>query len=57
MTIGYCPESEMIGDQFTKPLQGALLRKFCSVIMNVNEEVRDVDLAGERELIPAMPQE
>ncbi len=28
MTIGYCPASEMIGDHFTKPLQGALFHWF-----------------------------
>ncbi len=57
MTIGYCPASEMIGDHFTKPLQGALFRPFRSIIMNVDEEVPDADLAWERELISFMPQE
>ncbi len=32
--------SEMIGDHFTKLLQGALFCKFCSVIMNIDEEVQ-----------------
>ncbi len=57
MTIGYCPALEMIGDHFTKPLQGALFCCFRSIIMNVDEEVLDIDLAWEQELISIMPQE
>mmetsp|Transcript_3984 Transcript_3984/g.8238 ORF Transcript_3984/g.8238 Transcript_3984/m.8238 type:complete len:85 (-) Transcript_3984:208-462(-) len=57
MTMKYCPASEMIGDHFTKLLQGALFRRFRAIIMNVNEEVPDADLAWERELVDTMPQE
>ncbi len=46
----------MIGDHFTKLLQGALFHKFWSVIMNIDEEVPDVNLALERELVFIMPQ-
>ncbi len=55
--MAYCPATEMIGDHFTKPLQGALFCKFQFVIMNIDEKVPDVDLAWERELVPTMPQE
>ncbi len=57
MDVGYCPAHEMIGDHFTKPLQGALFRKFRAIIMNIDEAVPDVDLAWERDLVPSMPQE
>ena len=33
VTIEYCPSSQMVGDFFTKPLQGALFNKFRDVIM------------------------
>ena len=33
MTIVYCPTEEMIADFFTKPLQGALFRKFKALIL------------------------
>ncbi len=31
MTVGYCPVPEMIGNHFTKPLQGALFCKFLAI--------------------------
>jgi hypothetical protein len=34
VAIQYCPTGEMVPDFFTKPLQGALFRKLCSIIMN-----------------------
>mmetsp|Transcript_19868 Transcript_19868/g.22531 ORF Transcript_19868/g.22531 Transcript_19868/m.22531 type:complete len:213 (-) Transcript_19868:60-698(-) len=33
ISIEYCPTEEMLADFFTKPLQGALFRKFRAVIM------------------------
>ena len=33
ITIRYCPTLEMLGDFFTKPLQGSLFRKFRDVIL------------------------
>ena len=33
--IEHCPTEEMLGDHFTKPLQGALFRKFRAEIMNI----------------------
>ncbi len=55
--MGIHPAGDMIGDHFTKPLQGALFRKFRAIIMNIDECVTDVDLAWERDLVPTMPQE
>ena len=31
----HCPTEEMVGDFFTKPLQGSLFRKFRAIIMNL----------------------
>ncbi len=33
ITVEYCPTHAMLADYFTKPLQGALFRKFRDVIM------------------------
>ena len=33
LIIQYCPTAEMLADFFTKPLQGALFKKFRSVLM------------------------
>ncbi len=57
MTVGYCLTPEMIGDRFTKQLQGALLHKFRAIMMNIDKKAPDVDLAWERELLPTMLQE
>mmetsp|Transcript_16444 Transcript_16444/g.46750 ORF Transcript_16444/g.46750 Transcript_16444/m.46750 type:complete len:280 (+) Transcript_16444:460-1299(+) len=35
--IGYCPTDDMVGDFFTKPLQGGKFRKFRNLILNVSE--------------------
>ena len=37
ITVEYCPTTEMIGDFFTKPLQGKLFIKFRNLIMNIKE--------------------
>jgi hypothetical protein len=34
--VEYCPTGEMLGDFFTKPLQGTLFRKFCNHVLNLN---------------------
>ena len=34
--VEYCPTGDMIGDFFSKPLQGALFTKFRNIIMNVS---------------------
>ena len=38
LTIKYCPMDEMIGDFFTKPLQGKKFQKFRKIIMGLKEE-------------------
>lgn len=37
VSIEYCPTKDMIGDYFTKPLQGSLIRKFRNTILGLNE--------------------
>jgi hypothetical protein len=37
LSVVYCPTEEMIGDFFTKPLQGKLFYRFRAVIMNLKE--------------------
>jgi hypothetical protein len=37
LSVAYCPTEEMVGDFFTKPLQGKLFYKFRSIIMNLKE--------------------
>ena len=37
VSVEYCPTEEMIGDFFTKPLQGSLFRKFRALILNTGE--------------------
>ena len=35
--VAHCPTGEMVGDFFTKPLQGSLFIKMCNYIMGVEE--------------------
>jgi hypothetical protein len=37
LNVEYCPTLEMLGDYFTKPLQGSLFRKFRNNILGINE--------------------
>ena len=37
ISIEYCPTEEMVGDFFTKPLQGSQFRKFRKAILNMSE--------------------
>ena len=39
MVIEHCPTEKMLGYHFTKPLQGALFRKFRAVIMNIPDDL------------------
>ena len=34
--IEYCPTQDMCGDYFTKPVQGNLFNKLCSLLMNID---------------------
>jgi hypothetical protein len=36
--VEYCPTGEMIGDFFTKALQGSLFKKFRNLILNIKDE-------------------
>ena len=36
--VEHCPTEEMIGDFFTKPLQGKLFRKFLALILNLSDD-------------------
>ena len=38
ITMEYCPTDEMIGDFFTKPLQGGKFRRFRNIIMNITDD-------------------
>jgi hypothetical protein len=38
LSIEYCPTLEMIGDYFTKPLQGSLFRGFRNAILGISED-------------------
>ena len=38
LRVEYCPTGDMVSDYHTKPLQGALFRKFRDMIMNVKPE-------------------
>jgi hypothetical protein len=39
LSIEYCPTDEMIGDFFTKPLQGAKFRKFRQLVLNLPKDI------------------
>ena len=38
LKVEYCPTDEMVGDFFTKPLQGKKFQDFCHVILNLHVE-------------------
>ena len=38
VVIKHCPKEKLLGDHFTKPLQGALFRKFRAEIMNIRDD-------------------
>ena len=44
--VAYCPTDDMIGDFFTKPLQGTKFRKFRDAILNIPGS-EDISLPGE----------
>ena len=39
VVIKHCPTEKMLGYHFTKPLQGALFRKFRAEIMNIPDDL------------------
>ena len=48
VVIEHCPTEEMLGGHFTKPLQGALLRKFRAETMNIpdNLDIEEMGMIG-----------
>ena len=48
IVIKHCPNEEMLGDHFTKPLQGALFRKFRAKIMKILDDLDMVDMGMDR---------
>ena len=48
MKVDYCPTEKMLGDFFTKPLQGAKFREFRRLIMNET----DMEPASDAALVP-----
>jgi hypothetical protein len=46
--VEHCPATEMLGDQFTKPLQGTLFRKFRAEIQGIPVNMCDADLGWDR---------
>lgn len=36
LSVRYCPTDDMVGDFFTKPLQGTKFRKFRDIVLNIN---------------------
>jgi hypothetical protein len=49
ITIKHCPTADMLGDHFTKPLQGALFRNFRAEIQGIPVDTSDADLGWEHE--------
>ena len=37
LEIEYCPTEEVLADYFTKPVQGALFRKFRNAILGITD--------------------
>jgi hypothetical protein len=48
ITIKHCPTGEMLADHFTKPLQGALFRKFRTEIQGIPEGINEAELGWDR---------
>jgi hypothetical protein len=49
ITLKHCPTGEMLADHFTKPLQGALFRKFRTDIQGIPEGINEAELGWDRE--------
>jgi len=39
--IAYCPTENVLGDFFTKPLQGSVFKNMCKIILNMPDDVND----------------
>ena len=49
--LKYCPMAEMLGDYFTKPLQGALFNKFRDRVLNIQVDPSTVPFADHRSVL------
>jgi hypothetical protein len=49
ITLKHCPTGEMLADHFTKPLQGALFRKFRAEIKGIPLNTNEAELGWDRE--------
>ena len=49
--IKHCPTAEMVGDYFTKPLQGGLFNKFRDRILNIQTDPLDVPTEDHRSVL------
>jgi hypothetical protein len=55
-SLKHCPTGDMVGDHFTKPLQGAQFQKFCADIQGVPTDMSDLDMGlGQDEMTKAGP--
>ena len=36
--VEFCPTFDMIGDYFTKALQGSQFRQFCNIVLGIHED-------------------
>jgi hypothetical protein len=48
ITVEHCPATEMLADHFTKPLQGAMFRKFRAKIQGIPVGMCDADMGWDR---------
>jgi hypothetical protein len=56
LSVKHCPTVDMVGDHFTKPLQGAQFRKFRADIQGVPNDTSDLDMGlGQDEITKAGP--
>jgi hypothetical protein len=56
ISVKHCPTGEMVGDHFTKPLQGAQFRKFRAAIQGVPTDMSDLDMGlGQDEITETGP--
>ena len=51
INLKYCPTTEMLGDYFTKPLQGALFNKFRDRILNIQVDPSTVPSEDHRSVL------
>jgi hypothetical protein len=48
ITVEHCPATEMLGDHFTKPLQGTIFRRFRAEIQGIPVNMCDADFGWDR---------